>query len=80
MAALDKAIRPRSRWGFDLLVRCVTRRIGALVAVARRRRFWAVVVAHLFGDKGSALRSIRLYVAADLACLVVAEHFADGNE
>eukprot|EP00965_Chrysotila_dentata_P164460 5430080-Pleurochrysis_carterae.AAC.1 len=60
MATYDVAIGPRPNRDLALLVRRVAWGIAAFVAIARRGRLGAVVLASLLGDQRSALWPIQL--------------------
>eukprot|EP00965_Chrysotila_dentata_P028114 934988-Pleurochrysis_carterae.AAC.1 len=80
MAAYNVAVGPRPNRNLYLLVWRVTRRIAALVSVARRRRLGVVFFASLLGDQCSALWPIQLDIASDFASFEIAKHFAYGDQ
>eukprot|EP00965_Chrysotila_dentata_P220529 6191833-Pleurochrysis_carterae.AAC.3 len=79
--ALGEAGVPRSEGGLALLVASVSRRIGTFRSIAlRRSRFVALRLIRSFRNECTALRLIEFDVAANFACLTVAEHFSNGDE
>eukprot|EP00965_Chrysotila_dentata_P175685 5799827-Pleurochrysis_carterae.AAC.1 len=79
--ALHVVAVPRSARGLALFVACVTTGVSALRSCVRRRgRFVVFRLASLFRNESSALRLVEFDIAADLACLKVAQDLSDGGE
>eukprot|EP00965_Chrysotila_dentata_P161906 5347120-Pleurochrysis_carterae.AAC.1 len=55
VAAFGESIGPWARSSLAFLVWNVTRRVAALVVIARRRGSSAVILTHLLGDESKAL-------------------------